>query len=178
MVSETVARVSGSRVPKPSSMNRLSRFTAPRRILHLPAELQGQGQRGEEGFAAAQGVADPRLVGVVVVDHQDLVFLKRQRVALAGQREQPVRCTLHQLREAVLQDVCLEPVTAEIRGQAAEEAVILSAGLQLLVECLRPRKALGHRLGLLPEMRVHRDEILDFALDPSVVRAGLIELVV
>src|SRR6185295_12213078 len=28
-VSETSARVSGSRVPKPSSMNRLSRFTAP-----------------------------------------------------------------------------------------------------------------------------------------------------
>ena len=48
--------------------------------LNLVAELQGESQRGQKGFSAAQRVADPRFVRVVVIDDPDLVVLEPQGV--------------------------------------------------------------------------------------------------
>ena len=70
--SDTTTRVSGSRVPNPSSINRLSR--CPYGALNLIA--QDECERGQDRLAAAERIADASLSSIVMVDNHDFFVLE------------------------------------------------------------------------------------------------------
>jgi hypothetical protein len=89
----------------------------PNGALNLVAELQDESQRGQECLSSAERVADPRFVGVVVVDDPDLVVVELQRVTFLGQHQQPGRGPLHKPSEYLLKDVRLEFVASQVVGK-------------------------------------------------------------
>ena len=83
-------------------------------VLDLIAEREGERQRCQEGFTATESVNAPPFAGVVVIDNEDAVVLKRQPVAITGQPSQVARTITHQAVKSLFKEVGLKAVVPQV----------------------------------------------------------------
>jgi len=105
-----------------------------RRALDLLTKLQRQCQGGKKRLTTAQRVSAPPLAGILLVEHLKRVLVVVQRVTPA-EALKPHRRPRDELTKCLLEQVRLEVLAPEIRGQSTIER-------NLLLQARSPRREL------------------------------------
>ena len=170
----TWARVSGSRVPKPSSRKRLSSGVAGAAFGSETGEPLGQGesqgQRGQEGLAAGERLHRAVAVGVPVVDDRELLVVHRERIAAERKRLQATRAVARELAQRLLLDEGQELVGAQVLGEGAGQGGLGVERLLLSVQLEAPGQVLLEPFDGRLETRDLRVRFLRILLDLVAMR--------
>ena len=150
---------------------------AGRHRADLIGERERQGQRRLERLAARQRLRRPPVVGVAMVDHLELVALVHgQRVLVARQQLERLRCAEHQPFECLVDEPLLEPVRLQSEGELASDLDLVAhrldalRQLRRLLHALRDAGLLGSRvtLGDRGALAEHRKARIVVGLDADL----------